>query len=133
MHSIAACTVWHFGWEYATVWVGGHSQLGLGMKDACILVCLKGSCSEPSREGRVHAFALDGLQGSVLHLSPYQTAQALWVLTGLLVMVAKSSSLKTRICLRGDCLGLKLLMVSMCSEKELAHAKGRGTCRMPRR
>lgn len=86
-------------------YLGARAWPGRAGHGKCLLVCLRGKCSEPSnsqtREGKTHAFALDGLQGSALHLSPHpgsiQTPQEPWTLAGLLVMVAKFSSLKTRV------------------------------------
>ena len=75
MLTIAASAVWHFGWDCTTIWVRRRGQAEQGMGNVCLLVCLRGKCSEPSnsqtREGKTHAFALDGLQGSALHLSPH--------------------------------------------------------------
>ena len=75
MLTIAASAVWHFGWDCTTIWVQRCGQAEQGMGNVCLLVCLRGKCSEPSnsqtREGKAHAFALDGLQGSALHLSPH--------------------------------------------------------------
>lgn len=92
----------HSGWACAAVWVGGHDQAEQGMKNACLLACLRASCSEPSSTqagvGRAHASALNELQDSALHLnSQLGPIQAPGVLAGLLVMPARSSSMKTRI------------------------------------
>ena len=53
MHIIAACAVWHFGWDCATVWVGGHGQAERGMKNICLLTYLKESLGalRPGRGG----------------------------------------------------------------------------------
>lgn len=48
MLTIAASAVWHFGWDCTTIWVQRRGQAEQGMGNVCLLVCLRGKCSEPS-------------------------------------------------------------------------------------
>lgn len=124
--SLSTCTL---AGSRATAWVGGHGPLEQGMENTCLLVCLRGRFSEPShsqaRVGRAHASALDRLQGSAPHLNSHQAPPSALGLAGLLVMVAKCSSLNTRILPQRRFPGVNAVDSVYTSKERACPAKGK--------